>query len=68
MHPTLDDVEFMEVIMPGDFITSEITAPAKALDPPAQSCDASAFTGARREKSAGSWHLANVAIRYPYLP
>src|SRR5262245_37322322 len=30
MHPTPDDVEFMEVIMPGDFITTEITATAKA--------------------------------------
>ena len=30
LHDWSDDVEFMEVIMPGDFITTEITAPAKA--------------------------------------
>jgi quercetin dioxygenase-like cupin family protein len=28
-----DDMEFMEIIMPGDFATSEITAPAAAAPP-----------------------------------
>ena len=30
LHDWSDDMEFMEVIMPGDFMTTEITAPAKA--------------------------------------
>jgi len=31
-----DDMEFMEIIMPGDFATTEITSPAAVLVAPAQ--------------------------------